>query len=148
MTEVFVLAVVSALDAGLLTAAVVMLGRPRPDQQLLAYLVGGMGLSILFGVVIVLALHGSKLLREPSRSTSGVIEVVAGALLIAVAILVRSGRKVQWHPRRTSHSDAEYPQRQSLSDRALGTTLFGSRGRRVPSTARPVPTISPASPYW
>ena len=120
MTEVFVLAVVSALDAGLLTAAVVLLGRPRPAQQLLAYLVGGMGLSILFGVVIVLALHGSKLPREPSRSTSAVIELVAGALLIAVAMLVYSGRKVQWHPRRKSHSDAEHPRRQSLSDRALG----------------------------
>ena len=119
MTEVFVLAVVASLDAGLLAAAVVLLGRPRPVQQLLAYLIGGMGLSIVFGLLIVLALHGSKLLRAPSSSTSGVIEVVAGGLLIAVAVAVRSGRALHWHPRKTSRGDTERPQ-QSLYDRAVG----------------------------
>ncbi len=117
MTEVFLLALVSSLDAGLLTAAVVLLGWPRPAQKLLAYLIGGMGLSIAFGLLIMLGLHGSKLLRGPSRSTSAVIEVVAGALLIVVAVAVLSGRAVHWHPRRT---DAERPQRQSLYDRAVG----------------------------
>jgi len=120
VTEVFVLALVASLDAGLLAAAVVLLGRPRPAHQLLAYLIGGMGLSIAFGLLIVLGLHGSKLLREPSRSTSAVIELVAGTLLIVVAILVRSGRAAHWHPRRTSRGDAERPERQSLYDRAVG----------------------------
>ena len=57
-----------------------------------------MGLSIIFGIVIVLALHGSNVLHF-SASTRGVIELAAGALLIAVAAAVLSGRKVQWHPR-------------------------------------------------
>ena len=48
MGEVFAIAVVSALDAGLLTASLVMLGRPQPARQLGAYLIGGMGLSIVF----------------------------------------------------------------------------------------------------
>jgi Sap, sulfolipid-1-addressing protein len=120
VTEVFVLAVVASLDAGLVAAAVVLLGRPRPAQQLLAYLIGGMGLSIVFGLLIVLGLHGSKLLREPSPSTSGVIEVVAGGLLIVVAVAVRSGRALHWHPRKTSRGDTERPHRQSLYDRAVG----------------------------
>jgi hypothetical protein len=120
VTEVFLLAVVSSLDAGLLAAAVVLLGRPRPVKQLLAYLIGGMGLSIAFGLLIVLGLHGSKLLREPSRSTSAVIEVVAGALLLVVAVAVLSGRAVHWHPRRTSHGQAERPHRQTLYERAVG----------------------------
>jgi hypothetical protein len=76
VSEVFVLAVVASLDAGLLTAAVVLLGRPRPARQLLAYLIGGMGLSIAFGLLIVLALHGSKL--QFPRSTQAVIELAAG----------------------------------------------------------------------
>ncbi|HVI18035.1 MAG TPA: GAP family protein [Gaiellales bacterium] len=120
MTQVFVIALVSSLDAGLLAATVVLLGRPRPARQLLAYLIGGMGLSIAFGVAIVLVLHGSNLLREPSRSTSAVIEVVAGALLIVVALAVRWGRAVHWHPRRAGQDDADQPQRQSLYDRAVG----------------------------
>jgi hypothetical protein len=100
MTNVFVIAVVASLDAGLLAAALVLVGRPRPARQLGAYLIGDIGFSIAFGLLIVLALHGSWLLRGPDRLTSVVIETVAGALLIFVAIAVGSGRVVQWHPRR------------------------------------------------
>ena len=99
MGQVFLIAVVSALDAGLITAAVVLLGRPRPARQLGAYLIGGMGFSIIFGLLIVQALHGSNL--RLGRSTQGVIETVAGALLIVIAVAEWSGRKMQWHPRRT-----------------------------------------------
>jgi hypothetical protein len=118
MGQVFLIAVVSALDAGLLTAAVVLLARPQPASQLGAYLVGGIGFSIIFGLLIVLALHGSNL--RLGRSTRGVIEVVAGALLILIAVAELSGRKVQWRPRRTHESDADRLGRQSLRDRALG----------------------------
>lgn len=90
------------------------------QPQLLAYLIGGMGLSIAFGLLIVLGLHGSKLLRKPSRSTSAVIEVVSGALLIIVAIVVRSSRAVQWHPRRRSHDEAKPSRRPSLYERTVG----------------------------
>jgi hypothetical protein len=118
MSGVFGIAAVSALDAGLLTAAVALLGRPQPARQLGAYLIGGMGLSIIFGLLIVLALHGAKV--RIGNSTKGIVEVVAGGLLIAVAIAVLSGRRLQWHPRRTKDRDADHPQRQSLRDRALG----------------------------
>ena len=118
MGQVFLLAVVSALDAGLLTAAVVLLGRPRPARKLGAYLIGGMGFSIIFGLLIVLALHGSKL--RLGRSTQGVIEVAAGALLIVVAVAEWSGRKVQWHPRRAHKPDADRSGQPSFHERALG----------------------------
>jgi hypothetical protein len=118
MGQVFLIAVISALDAGLVTAAVVLLGRPRPARQLGAYLIGGMGFSIIFGLLIVLALHGSNL--RLGRSTQGVIETVAGALLIVIALAEWSGRKVQWHPRRTRKRDADRSGRQSLHDRVLG----------------------------
>jgi hypothetical protein len=45
---------------------------------------------------------------------------VAGALLIVVAVAEWSGRKLQWHPRRTHKPDAERSGRPSLHDRALG----------------------------
>ena len=119
MGEVFVIAVVAALDAGLLAAAVVMLGRPRPARQLLAYLIGGMTFSIIIGLLIVFALRGSSLLRGPDKSTRAVIEVAAGALLVVIAAAVLSGRQVQWHPRRSRKRDTEHA-RQSLPERALG----------------------------
>jgi Sap, sulfolipid-1-addressing protein len=118
MGQVFLIAVVSAFDAGLLTAAVVLLGRPRPARQLGAYLIGGIGFSVIFGLLIVLALHGSNL--RLGRSTQGIIEVVAGALLILIAVAEWSGRKVQWQPRRTHNREGDGSGRQSLHDRALG----------------------------
>jgi hypothetical protein len=118
MGQVFLIAVVSAFDAGLLTAAVVLLGRPRPACQLGAYLIGGMGLSIVFGLLIVLALHGSNL--RIGKPTKGAIEVAAGALLLAIAVAAWSGRKVQWRPRRTRKHDHDRPKRHSLYERALG----------------------------
>ena len=121
MGEVFVIAAVSALDAGLLAAAVVMLGRPHPARQLLVYLIGGMGFSITIGLVIVFALHSSSALRGPDKSTRAAIAVAAGALLIVIAAIVLSGRQVQWHPRRTRKRNAEDPPRPSLPDRALGS---------------------------
>jgi Sap-like sulfolipid-1-addressing protein len=120
VADVFVLAVISSLDAGLIAAAVVLLGRPRPASNLRAYLVGGMGFSIAFGLVILLALHGSGALRHPSRPTSAIVEVAAGALLIAVAALVFSGRAAQWHPRRRNQSADDRGHRPSLEERALG----------------------------
>jgi Sap, sulfolipid-1-addressing protein len=119
MADVFVIAVLASLDAGLLAAAVILLGRPRPARKLLAFPIGCMGFSILFGLVIVFVLHGSKLVRHPDPSVSAVIEIAAGALLIVVALAVVLGRNVQWRPRRPHHG-ARRPDRQSLSDRAVG----------------------------
>jgi Sap-like sulfolipid-1-addressing protein len=119
MPDVFVIAVLASLDAGLLAAAVVLLGRPRPAHQLLAFLVGCMGFSITFGLVIVFALHGSKLVTHPDPTVSAVIEIAAGALLLVVAVAVFLGRSAQWRPRRR-HDDAKGRERPSLADRALG----------------------------
>jgi hypothetical protein len=146
--EVFVIAVVAALDAGLLAAAVVMLGRPRPARQLLAYLIGGMTFSIIIGLLIVFALRGSSVLRGPDKSTRAFIEVAAGALLIVIAAAVLSGRRAQWHPRRSRKrrhraSAAEPPERC-----ARPRLTVGSRGLPVPPTAGPARNTWPASRCW
>jgi hypothetical protein len=120
MADVFVIAVVASLDAGLIAATVFLLGRPRPATKLLAFLVGGMSLSIGFGLLIVLALHGSRIFRGPDQSVSAIIEVAAGTLLLAVAIAVGSGRAAHWHARRRRRTDASRTARPSLSERAVG----------------------------
>jgi Sap, sulfolipid-1-addressing protein len=79
-----------------------------------------MGFSIGFGLVIVFALHGSKLARHPDPTVGAVIEVAAGGLLIVVALVALSGRAVQWHPRRRRSDHAERPHRPSLYERAVG----------------------------
>ena len=39
--------------------------------------------------------------------------------MIVVAVVVGSGHKLQWHPRRAGHGDAESPQLGSIFERAL-----------------------------
>jgi hypothetical protein len=106
MTDLFLLAVVASLDAGLIAAAVVLLAQPNPAAKLLAYLIGGIGFSIGFGLVIVFALHGSSFLSHPSRSTIAGVELAAGALLLVVAAIAFTGRTVHWRPRghRSDHA--------------------------------------------
>jgi hypothetical protein len=93
--------------------------KPRPAHKLTAFLIGCMGFSIGFGLVIVFALHGSGLARHPDRKVTAIVEVASGALLIGVAVVVLAGRSVQWRPRR-GHADEQRSRRQSLYDRAVG----------------------------
>ncbi len=71
IADVFVIGVLASLDAGLLAASVVLLSRPRPAHKLAAFLIGCMGFSIGFGLVILFALHGSQLARptDPPSKT-------------------------------------------------------------------------------
>ena len=120
MADVFAIAVLASLDAGLIAATVVLLGRPRPGRKLLAFLIGGMSFSIGFGLLIVLALHGSGVFHETDGSLSAIVEVAAGTLLLAVAIAVGSGRVAHWQARRRQRTDASRSPRPSLSERAFG----------------------------
>jgi hypothetical protein len=117
--DVFLLAVVASLDAGLIAAAVVLLDRPQPARQLAAFLIGCMGLSIAFGIVIVFALHGSRLFRHPDPTVTATIEIVVGGLLIVIAVVAAAGRSVQWKPRRR-REDKKRTHHPSLSERAVG----------------------------
>jgi hypothetical protein len=62
-----------------------------------------MGLSIIFGLLIVLALHRSNL--GFGRSIKGAIEMAAGALLMVIAVAEGSGRKVQWRLNESGESN-------------------------------------------
>jgi amino acid transporter len=73
-----------------------------------------------FGLVIVFALHGSRVLRHPDPSLTAIVEVAVGAVLVVVAVVAIAGRTFQRHPRRRVRGAAGRPQRPSLYDRALG----------------------------
>jgi hypothetical protein len=97
----------------------VLLSRPRPAHQLAAFLIGCLGFSIAFGLVIVFALHGSRVLRHPDSHVTAIVEVAVGVLLLVVAAFALAGRTSHWHPRRR-HDDEKRPPRHSLYDRAVG----------------------------
>jgi hypothetical protein len=85
--KIFFLAVIAALDPARIAAAAYMLSRARPMKLLVAYLVGGMGVSLIAGGVILF------LLKEvgAGRILPAGIEIAVGTLAVVVAVVVGSG---------------------------------------------------------
>jgi Sap, sulfolipid-1-addressing protein len=122
VTKVFLLALAASLDAGLVAAVVLLLGRPRPQRQLLAFWFGAIGLSTAIGLVIVLALGRSGLRVNQHGSASPAIEITAGVVLLAIAVTVGSGLTDRLtSERKDRHHDQDVRRRPSLADRLRGS---------------------------
>ena len=113
MAEVFGLAVAAAFYPLLLGAVLVILTRPQPRPLLLAFLIGGMAVSLLAGTLVLVLADGSGALAGSSgRTVSPAVDIVAGlvSLGVAVALWRRRGRpreerrQPEWLSRRLSGS--------------------------------------------
>jgi hypothetical protein len=91
VTNVFLLALAASIDAVLVAAVVLLLGRPRPQRQLLSFWLGAFGLSTTIGLVIVLALRSSGLHVNQNGSASPRIEIAVGVILLAIAVAIGPG---------------------------------------------------------
>lgn len=87
--NVMLLGVVAAIDPGGIGAVAFFLSRTDPRRLLLAYLVGGMGISLIAGLVALFVLKGVG--ANTSSSVPPGIEIAVGALALVVAALVGSG---------------------------------------------------------
>jgi hypothetical protein len=125
VTKVFLLAVAASLDAGLVAAVVLLLGRPRAQSKLLAFWLGAIVLSTALGLLAVLVLSRPGLQVNQNGSASPEVEIVAGVALLAIAAAVGSGltdRLKAWRSDRHRDKDAKRPHpdakpRPSLADR-------------------------------
>jgi len=87
--NVLLLGAVAGLDPANVGAVAFILSRRRPGSLLVAYLVGGLGISLIAGVVVLFVLKGAGV---GSKSTvPPEIEVAVGALALVVAVLVGTG---------------------------------------------------------
>lgn len=121
VTKVFLLALAASSDAVLLAAVVLLLGRPRPQRQLLAFWLGAFGLSTTIGLVIVLALGRPGLHVNQNGSASPGIEIAAGAALLAIAAAVGSGSTDRLKAKRNDrHQHQDTKHRPTLADRLRG----------------------------
>ncbi len=117
----FLLALAASIDAVLLAAVVLLLGRPQPQRQLLSFWLGAFGLSTAIGLVIVLALGRSGLHVNQNGSASPGIEIAVGVILLAVAVAIGSGLTDRLKAKRTDrrqHQDTKH--RPTLADRLRG----------------------------
>jgi hypothetical protein len=86
---VILMAIVAALDPMRVAALVVILARRQPVRHLVAYLIGGFGVSLIVGAVVLFVLDGVGV-----GGGSGIppaIEIAVGVLALVVAALVGSG---------------------------------------------------------
>ncbi len=86
---VLLMAVVAVLDPVGIGVVAYLLSRPNPTPRLVAYLIGGFGVSLIAGGVVVFALGGAAVGK--SSSVPPEIEIAVGALALLVAALVATG---------------------------------------------------------
>jgi len=86
---VLLMAVVAGVDPARIGAVAYILSRPRAMRLLVAYYIGGFGVSLIVGGVIAFVLGGASIGK--SSSVPPGIEIAVGALALLVAVLVGTG---------------------------------------------------------
>jgi Sap, sulfolipid-1-addressing protein len=87
--NVLLLGAVAGFDPARIGAVAFILSRTRPVRLLVAYFVGGFGVSLIAGVVVLFVLKDVG--AGKSSSVPPEIEIAVGALALVVAALVGSG---------------------------------------------------------
>ncbi|HEX4308293.1 MAG TPA: GAP family protein [Solirubrobacterales bacterium] len=107
MEHIFVLAIVSAVNASLLAAVTVMLFLPDPKRLLLGYLAGALLTSLTIGFVIVFVVHNSSATSSGESTVSPAIDLVLGTVLLIVAFVLHGGHDERLKERRRQKKLAE-----------------------------------------
>jgi hypothetical protein len=108
---VLLMAVVVAVDPAQVGGVAYILSRSRAMRLLVAYFIGGFGISLIAGAVILFVLDGVGV--GQSSSIPPEIEIAVGALALVVAALVGTGvagrLRDRAQSRRASHQSADRP---------------------------------------
>src|SRR5262249_21911490 len=86
---VLLMAVIAGLGPQRIASVVFILSRTRPIRLLLAYVLGGFGMTLIFGGVILFVLAEAGV--GPSSVVPPEIEIAVGMVALVVAALVASG---------------------------------------------------------
>lgn len=131
-----VMAAAISLEPIRIGMTIIMINRPRPLLQLLAFLAGGFAMGITVGVIVLLAL---RQFLGAAHFTLPRAQMVAGALLLvtaaAVGASVLRGRRSDGAPGRTHRITGPLATRfqQLLNGRSLWTASAAGLGIALPS---------------
>jgi hypothetical protein len=89
--EVILLALASTVRPTSLAATYALLASAAPRRLMTAYVLAGLAFTVLFGLVVVLAIGGINIGAGSSR-TKAEAEIVGGVVALVLAWLVRTGR--------------------------------------------------------
>lgn len=131
-----VMAVAVSLEPFRIGMTVVMINRPRPLRQLLAFLAGGFAMGITVGVIVLFALRPAL---DSAHFTLPRAQVVAGALVLVTAAVVAAsavrGRRSDEAPVEADRSTGPLATRtrRLINGHSLWTASAAGLGIALPS---------------
>jgi hypothetical protein len=118
--ELIFLALAAAVYPTLLAGVILILSGPNPLRMLIAFLAGGMVISVAAGYAIVKGLASSDVVSKSSSSNKPIVDMVVGAVSLLVAWGVWSGHIRRRARKRTRPKrDETGKQGSSVTTRAL-----------------------------
>ena len=107
MSQVILLSLTASLNPTLVAATTVMLLLDKPARLMLGYLAGAYMTSITLGLVIVFSLSGSSASNATENTVSPAVDIGLGAIALAVAFVVYTGRHERFKERRRARKAAK-----------------------------------------
>jgi hypothetical protein len=105
--QVILLSLTASLNPTLIAATTVMLLLPRPAKLMFGYLLGALMTSITLGLVIVFSLSNSSASNTTQNTISPAVDIALGALALAGAFVVYTGRHERLKERRQARKEAK-----------------------------------------
>jgi len=119
MAELLPLALAAALYPPILALVVVILARPSPRNLLLAYVLGGLFVSIAAGLAIVAALNAGDVVGSSDHTVNPAVNIAGGLAALFVAWIMLTDRDRQLRERRARKKAAKADGRDPWSRRIL-----------------------------
>jgi hypothetical protein len=117
------LAVLAALNPKLLGVDLLLIENARPRLMFACFLIGGLGMSLAVGLLDVFVLQADAVSTQGSASAG--LDLALGIPLVAIGVLVATGRL---HGRRRAPApagDPQPPKKDGWAQRVLGQPRFG-----------------------
>jgi len=129
--QIFLLSLLAMFNPTLLAAVTLMLLLPNPKRLMLGYLLGAYTASISVGLAIVFALQDSSFASTSKRTLSPLEDLVVGALLLLVAIVLATDRDQPLRQRRERRREKKKESSGGEEKEALPMRLLGRGSPRI-----------------
>ena len=128
--EVVLLALASTIRPTSLAAVYVLLSGESPRRLMIVYITTGLAFTIGFGLLVIWAFNGVDI-NSGSDKTKGIVELAGGLLVLAFAVLVRTGHIGGPHPDDAPDAPARW---KTLLERRLsaGTAALAGPVTHIP----------------
>lgn len=128
LDQVFVFALLAALNPTLVAASTLMMLLPSPVKLMFGYLLGALMTSITLGLVIVFSLEGTGAVSTTQHTLSPVASIVLGLCALGTAAFVKreesDHHRARRSRRRTPDGDKEPPRWQRALSRGSPRITF------------------------